>query len=229
MKIKIDGKPYKIKKLSELSFTEFNNIMIKGQCNDLKSYLSLFIDMPMKEFLNAKLKGVSLTSLAERVFDCDEAAVIEDKRNTVKLRGDILIVGEAGLWSVGQSYLFELNLFNYKDGKINEYELAIWALAIALLKDDEISDMTKAQDNYNDLISQTWVSVLPQAFFFLKRTVKAKISSPRLSTRFMQGLRKTNFLTRISKRLLIEQEQNRQSSYFAKFLISLRTKYLTSI
>ena len=43
--IKINGKKYEIKSLSELSFSEFNKVIVDNELIDLPNYLSLFCEI----------------------------------------------------------------------------------------------------------------------------------------------------------------------------------------
>jgi hypothetical protein len=225
MKIKINGTDHFIKPLSKLSFNEFNEIMIKGQCNDLQSYLSLFVKMPIKDFMKAELKGAILPVLAEMVFDIDEAKAVKDKKSTVKLGDELHLVNNLELKVVGQQFLYGLIGNRHKEGNINDYEYSLWTLAISLLSGDDIADMGKAQDNYNDLSSQVWTQVLPQAFFLLKRTEKPKINMWMLSIRYMMGLKKISLMTRISKTLLIKPAEKARYNYYARFLTRMKTAF----
>ncbi len=225
MKIKVNGNPVFVKPISRLTFNEYNMIMIKGECTDLKSYLRLFCDMPIDEFNRAKLKGAALHVIAEKVFDINESQVIKDKKNTVKIGEEVHLMSDILINTVGQQFLYGLVMNRLKDEEINHYEFSLWCLAIALLKGDDVANMGKAEQNYIDLCGQQWTKVLPQAFFLLKRIVKPRITMWKLSILFMLGLKRINIMTRISKRQLIRQAEKALSSSFARFLTRMKVKF----
>ena len=224
MKIKVNGTPYYIKPLSKLTFTEFNNIMVKGKCTDLKSYISLFVNMPIADFMKSEMRGVALPVLAEYIFDVDVNKVVKDKKHTVKLNNKLKTINNSPLL-VGQEFLITIINSKLRDKEINEYEHSLWLLAVSMLDHEHVADMGKAEEYYNDLASQEWVKVMPQSFFLLKRIIKPRVTMWRQSIAYMLGLKKINTMIRISKKLLKSTAAKVQYSYFVKYSTKMKMQY----
>lgn len=224
MKIKVNGNPYFIKPLSKLTFDEFNSIMVKGECTDLQSYLSLFIDIPINEFMGSEMKGAAIPALAEYVFDVDPQKVVKDKKETIEINGTHRSVSGINT-VVGQDFLITIVNDRLNSKEINEYEHSLWVLAIGLLEGDDIADINKAEEYYKDLCSQEWVKVLPQAFFLLKRTIKPRINMWRQSIAYILGLKKINIMIRIYKKSLKSTAVRVQYNFFVRYLTKTMKGY----
>lgn len=194
MIITLNGKPYKIKQVSELSFTEFNKIFIQGGVSDLTGYLSLFCDIDIETLLNAKLSGASIPALDRQIFNLDFKAVLKDEKKTVEYDSKIISMEELAMKTFGNSYMFEL--IRQKKG-LNQYEVCMYALAIAIAKSN---DMNLIQETYRNLSSKPWSKVLPQGFFLAKHFSATKINSVKLSIRCIWELKAIRWKWLISRK-----------------------------
>lgn len=184
--IKIDGKEFQIKKLSELSFWEFNEIIIKKECIDLPQYLAAQCDISVKRLLNSKLTTASMPALFQEVFNVVVDDVIKDKKETVEIQGAVRAMSNVEINTFGKSYLFELKRIKHEEKAINLYELSVYALAIGLSGEGDGSDVEVI---FNDLLKQNWMKVLPQAFFLHKTTKASRIGRVLLSMIYIGGLK----------------------------------------
>jgi hypothetical protein len=178
LRLNINGKNHSITPVSKLSFDSFNRIIVQGKVSDLKDYLSLFIDIPISEMMDAEIKASSMPALYQSIFDLDIEGTIKRKPKTFTSNGgEVFIIDELRLNTFGKHYWFDLYMQLYKQEKINLYQLYVYALAIAISTGN---DMKAVDVVYKDLIVRRWVEVLPAAFFLGRRFSKKKKGSIRL-------------------------------------------------
>lgn len=171
MRLLLDKKKYDIPPVSSLSFNEFNKMMVKSEVFDLKEYISCFVDMPVKDLMEAEIKSTSLPALYYSLFDTDIKDVIKSVPATFKFNNEIYIVKELTLSTFGKNYVFDLFFERFKTKKINEYELCLYALSCAISKEYSTSEV---QVIYSALEQMNWKVVLPASFFLVKRFLKQK-------------------------------------------------------
>lgn len=176
-KLKLNGTTYKIPTLTDLTFEQFDRVMVEGEVSDLKEYISVFIDMDMKELMNAKLTGASLPALQQTLFNVDIDKAIKDEKAIVKLFDKYYTVSELSHNTFGKNYQFDLYNGLYKREKISFYKLCVYSLAISLC---DSLDHEEIEKNYKDLSNQKWTEVLPQGFFLAKKLSGSKVNSMRL-------------------------------------------------
>ena len=186
MKVRIDNREFQIKRLSELSFFEFNEIILKAKAVDLPDYLSVQCNIPVKDLMESELRGISLPSLYAQLFDVNIDDIISDKKKTIEFRDSIRSMSSVSINSFGKSYSFELRSQKVNEDNGSIYELSLHALAIALSDDPEAGD---SGEIYKELCSMNWMKVLPQAFFLFKLTKTSRIKRLLLSMTYIGGLR----------------------------------------
>lgn len=198
MRIKVNGKGYNVKSLSELSFIEFNKVLIKAKVSGLDEYLSIFLSIEKEDLLNSRIKSHTIDALHAFIFDIDVTSKIKNPPNTIRYNDKVYFLNELELDTFGKAYYYDLYYQRYKAKVINEYELSMYALSIALSPtlDDAIDDI------YKELIQSTWHKYLPTAFFLLKKYRKPRKHSVMLLLRFMLALRVTKLKMRHSKKRL---------------------------
>lgn len=175
VRLNINGKNHSITPVSKLSFESFNRIIVQGKVSDLKDYLCLFTDMPISELMEAEIKTASMPALHQSIFDCDIEETIKRKPNTFTSNsGEIFILDELRLNTFGKHYWFDLYTQLHKQGKINLYQLYLYALSIAISSGN---DMKAVEVVYKDLQVRKWVDVLPAAFFLGRKFAKKKKGS----------------------------------------------------
>ena len=216
MNLKINGKKHNVKPISQLSFEEYNRIVIQGKVATLPEYIALITDYPVEDVMQSEIEASSTPYIHQMIFDCDVQKELKEKRETVKVRDETYLTNELTLKSFGKSYYFDLYLQKHVEKKINEYELAMYALAIAI--SDELSD--KVEQVYQDLANQNWRKVLPQAFFLAVKSRRLRPISIKLLKASMQELKKTHSKTRYYLNHLKNTERNSSANYSAKSLTS---------
>jgi len=199
--LKINGKTRNITPISKLTFKQLNDIIVKARVTDLKEYLSIYLDMDLGELMDAEIKSTSLPALHQSIFDVDFEETIKTPPKTFTYNGQIHLVDEIRLATFGKNYFFDLYHSQHAQGKINTYELCIYALAVAL---GTKNDMAEVNAIYSDLIHKNWRLVLPAAFFLLKRFIRKKKGSMLTLMNFTWGLKKTKWqnksaLTRLKR------------------------------
>lgn len=202
--LKINGKTRNITPVSKLSFKAFNRIIIEGKVTDLKDYLSIYLDMDLAELMDAEIKSNSLPALHQSIFDVDFEEAIKTTPKTFTYEDHIYLVDEIRLSTFGKNYFFDLFHTQQKQGKINAYELSLYALAIAVSKNNDIGEVEKI---YQDLSQKNWRLVLPAAFFLLKRFIKRRKGSILLLIRFIMELKRIKWLSMSSLRRLSRLER----------------------
>jgi len=164
--IKLNGKSHFIPQLSELTFDQFDRVMIKGEVTDLKEYISVFLDMDMNILMNAEFSGVSLPALHQSIFNVNIHKMIKVEKSVVKLFDKHYTISELSHNVFGKNYQFDLYNGLYKRKKISFYKLCIYALAISLSDSFDSEDIEK---NYENLSRQVWTKVISQGFFLAKK------------------------------------------------------------
>ena len=162
-KLTINGKKEYVKKVSELTFKEFNEVMVKREVVDLKEYIAAFTGLKVGELMNARLKSRGLPEVHASLFDTNIEEVLRDKKETVTFRDKVYSVDSLELDTFGKHYLFELKAAMVESGDINQYDLCLWALSLALSKEEGYGDAEKILE---ELQGYDWRKVLPQAFFW---------------------------------------------------------------
>lgn len=202
--LRINNKKYDIKYLSELTFEEFDKIMVDGEVSNLPEYLACFTDISIKDLLDGQVRGTSLPALHQRIFNVDIEDVIKDKKDTLKFKDEIYSVDSLRHDTFGKHYHFELYHSVYSQKKFSFYRLCIYALAVALT--DEM-DAKKINEAANRLMRRKWVEVLPQGFFFVKKLSRSKRRSISLWAACTILSKKIKWKIKYSRKLLIQWEK----------------------
>jgi hypothetical protein len=205
MILKLNGKKHEIKPLSELTAREFIKIIGVSEVNNIQEYISLFTKLSVKELMEAKIRAASLPSLHQMIFDVDVEAVLKNKKKTIYFNNQYLSCESLDLDTFGKLYFYDLYLGKFKAKAITYYHLSLYTLAIALSTnlDDEINK------NYEALMDNKWIEVLPQAFFLQKRFNKKRWHLILQSKICMYRLKRTKWKIATSKRRLINLEKRR--------------------
>lgn len=185
MKVTINNETREVFRISELTFKDFNRIILKNEVTDLPSYLALFFDLPKEQVMDAKFSG-SAAILYASIFDCDIVGEVKTHRETVDVLGKTYSTKDLQIDTFGKSYFFELK----RQGNSNQHELAMYALALALSNSKLDADVI-----YDDLCAQNWRNVLPQAFFLHRVMVKNNVLSRASLISSIWALRKIAFQT----------------------------------
>jgi hypothetical protein len=200
MKIKVNGKGYEVRSLSQLSFDEFNKVLVKAKVSGLDEYLSIFLNMEKVDLMNAKIKSYTVEALHRFIFDIDVTDKVKNPPRVIEYDDRHYTLESLDLDTFGKSYYYDLYKQREKAGQINQYQLYMYALAIALSPtlDDEIEKIHKT------LCSSKWTHYLPAAFFLAKKYRPRSMHSVMQSMRFMLGLRLIKWRIRTSKRRSIQ-------------------------
>ena len=200
LKININGKPYHINSLSELSFNQFNKIIVNGEVNSLQEYLSVFLNIDPKVILNSVIKSHTIEALHKFVFDLDVEKAIKNKRKAITFNDVSYYTNELSLDTFGKAYYFDLYFQRYRAKQINEYELSMYSLAICLC--DDLDDV-QIQSIYEQLADSKWNQYLPTAFFLLKKSKISRISLMLLLITYTLKLKVMRWKITTSKKRLI--------------------------
>lgn len=202
VKLKLNGKKYSVKSVSELTFNEYNRVIIKAKALDLPEYLAVMTGILPEKIMNAKLDGASLPAIYNTLLDVqDHNAVVKTKKHTVEFRGEIISMDSIELDTVGKSYLFSTVC---SSKKLNDFEKSVYALAVGLA--DKL-DMEEVRGIYQELIQINWRNVLPQGFFLLKKQTKGRLESLVLSLNCTVRLKKIQRKTQIYLKRLRKSER----------------------
>jgi hypothetical protein len=175
MRLTINKKPYDIKPISELTFDEYNLIVIQSKAVDLPEYLSIMTGITPDELMNAQLKGASIPALYQQLINItDHNSVIKSNKKVIEFDGKIHLIEALQYVTFGQSYMFEVVNQNKK---LNDFQKSVYALAISLT---DSLDMGKITETYKSLCKMNWMAILPQAFFLRKKHITRRLAYIRL-------------------------------------------------
>ena len=167
--LKINGEKHEIPAISELTFKQFNDTVVKSKVTKLQEYLSIFTSMSVEELMSSKIKSVSITSLYHHIFNVSVKEEINRKYESFTHNGNTFEMKEMSIDLFGEHYLFSLIFNQYKNKSLNVYELGLYALAISLSNTQEMQEI---EEIYMDLQNKNWRDVLPHGFFLLKKLCK---------------------------------------------------------
>lgn len=201
--IKLNGVKHYIPQLSELSFREFDRVIIQEEVTELKQYIALFADTSLEDLMKSELTGANLPSLHNHIFNLDVEQVIKDKKETVLINGETRSMSSLSHSTFGTNYNFDLYLGSYKRKKITFYSLCLYALAISVSG----NDMEEIGKTYEELSKQKWTKVLPQGFFLAKKFSTSKVSLIRLWATCTLQSKGIKWKMKISRKKLIIQER----------------------
>ena len=204
-KIKLNNKPFDIPSVSELSFKQFNEIIVKGDVTDLKEYISLFTNIDMATLMASDFSGASLPALSQSIFDVEVDKVMNDEKETVTIEGKTIAISSLSHATFGKNYYFDLYHGLKKHDKINMFELCLYALAIALTPD--AGSMKDIGEKYKQFEETNWMKVLPQGFFLARRYSQTKRNSIALSVSCIVQSKLMTWKINFSKRKLIILER----------------------
>jgi len=196
MKLNINGKRHSVKSLSELTFKEFNKVLVKAKVGGLDEYLSVFLDIDKNELLGSKIKSYTLDSIHKFIFDIDVTAHIKTIPKAIMWKEKAYMVADLSLDTFGKAYYYDLYFQRYKAQQLNEYQLGLYALAVALT--DSLDE--KIEITYAQMEEEKWTKFLPTSFFLLKKYRKPKRFSIMLLIRYTWGLRLIRWRINSSKR-----------------------------
>ena len=193
IKIKIAGRPYLIPSVSQLTFTQWNKIFITSKVSDLPEYLSFFTDIPVDQLMESRLSGASIPALHALIFNVDQGSVLKDRNLVFEYKGEYRLIKEMDFDTFGALYHYEIYRSAKDDERINQYELAMYALAITMAGEDEI------EPTYKALCGMVWTKVLPHAFFLNKEYMKGNVQRLMSSMTFIWGLKAIQWKIRGSR------------------------------
>ena len=204
-KIKINGARYSIPSISELTFYQFNEIIVKGQVTTFAEYISIFIDLPMDELMKSEFSGASLPSLNQLLFNVDIDSVMSEEKKTVKYNDINYAMSDLSPGTFGKNYYFDLFHGSQRNGRINYYELCIYALATGLAKEN--AGMIEINEIGVKLGLMNWMEVLPQGFFLAKKYSKSRKISIKWWLNCILPLKVTKWKMKLYGRKLIIRER----------------------
>lgn len=189
MKLTINNKTHSITPISQLSVAEFLRIVVKGKVATLPEYIAIITDEQVEEIMKSQLEAASAPFIHQSVFDVAVEKELKQHKDAIMLKDEIHLMRDLTLKSFGKSYFFDLYLQQFIEKKINEYELCVYTLAIALC--DELSD--KVEQTYQQLIKMNWRKVLPQAFFFGQKVQESETNFDKAIESLYVGIKKDQF------------------------------------
>jgi len=193
MNLVINKKTHTVIPISKLTFNSFNQILVEREVFDLKGYISLFVELPVDELMSSEIETISMPALHASIFDIDIKKQVKSTPKTFKYGEHTYIVDEMTLSTFGQNYIFDLYYEKYKEGKLNIYEISIYAVACHITKTFDMSEVDRI---YNDICSMKWVDCLPAAFFLARRFLRKKKGSRLLSIAYTVELTRMRLLSR---------------------------------
>ncbi len=199
--LKVNKRIFSVPSLSELTFKDFNRVMIEGKANDLPSYLSIYTDIGLDLLMNSDIDSLSLTGLHERIYNVDINQEIRRKREAFKYEGRYILVKSLSFRQFFHSYFFDLCCGRHKTGGITDMQLCVFCLAIAL-QPEEGPDMAKVEDTYSKLEKMDWRVVLPIGFFLFRKSVPMKMLFIQWLIVFFLRLRRLQVRIRKSRKYL---------------------------
>lgn len=209
MNLIINGQKHHIIPLSKLDFNSFNKIIVDKEVFDLKEYISIFIDLPIDDLMNAEIRSISMEALHASIFDIDIKNAIKSTPKTFEFDNHTYYVDKMTLSTFGQNYIFDLYFEKYKAGDLNIYEISLIAIACHICKS---YDMGEVDSIYKKLCKLKWVDVLPTAFFLVKKFLKKKKGSPKLWIFYMLELSRMKLLSQYR----MQKHQNLVRNLFPK-------------
>ena len=163
MNIKINGKKYDIKPLSQLSVLEFVQIVDKARYIDLISYISALVGFEIDN-ANVKMNNIEV---AERILlDADIDFGKIKVPNIFEYNKNLHIVNQMDTGVFGNRYVFNLYRKQFEKEEISVVILCVYALSIMLSKEDEYVDIDKI---FMKLMTMKWQIILPIGFFLSKK------------------------------------------------------------
>lgn len=206
IKIKLNKKLFSIPQVSELTFNQWNEVFIKAKVTNLENYLAVFTDLSVEKIMKSEFKGDSLPMIQALIFNVDQSKALEKKEiftHNMNGKKEYVLLNTLDFKSFGALYHYEIYRGAEINGKINRYELALYAMAIALSdkKEDTIESI------YKKLSDMPWQLVLPHAFFLNKKFVRWRIQRLALSIGFTLELKWIQLMTKRSERKLRESER----------------------
>jgi hypothetical protein len=171
MKYIINGKKYRIPQVSDLKCSKFISVFGSGEDIDLKAYLSLFIDMPIDDLMNASIKSSSIPAIQASLFDIDINTVIKNPQNTLHYNNKYYLISDMSLDTFGKAYVFDLYFEKHKSNQINNFELCMYATSCFL---SESPDTDEIQKVYDKLLEYNWTDIIPISFFLAKKLLRKK-------------------------------------------------------
>ena len=193
MNIKINDKSHFVTPVSGLIAESFIKIFVEKELYDLKQYISLFVDLPLSELMDAKFEGHSVKLIHEKIYDLDIEDVLKNTPKTFTFDNQTYIVDEMSLDTFGKNYLFDLYHDSFKDRKSNIFEIGIYCLACHL---SNSYDMTVVDGIAKELLKMHWHKVIPASFFLLKKSLKKRNASWRLSIAFIVESKRMKLLSK---------------------------------
>lgn len=207
IKIKLKGTKYKIPSTSELSFEEFDKVIVGGNITKVPEYLSVYTDMSVTELMNCEISANSVTFIHQIIFDVDIDRELKTELKTIKFKDSVFTLDELKINNFGKHYIFGLYHESYKSKKISFYQLAVYSLAVALSKSEE-ANQKEIQEIYEDLKVMNWREVLPQGFFLLKNILRKKEGSLKTLIHYTKILRRTKIQRESELKRLKRLEKN---------------------
>jgi hypothetical protein len=166
MNIKINGKKYNIKPLSQLSVLEFVQIVDKARYIDLISYMSALTGIEIDSALVKLTKPENIEACERMLLDCDIDFSKITTPNIFEFDNSTYIVNQMDSGIFGNRYVFNLYRRQFDKEQISIVMLCVYALAITLSKGDKYDDIDII---FPKLMRMNWQIVLPVGFFLSKK------------------------------------------------------------
>jgi hypothetical protein len=163
MNIKINGKKYNIKPLSQLSVLEFVQIVDKARYIDLISYMSALTGIEI-DSANVKMNNIEIAERTLLDVDIDFSKIATP--NIFEFDNSTYIVNQMDSGIFGNRYVFNLYRRQFDKEQISIVMLCVYALAITLSKGDKYDDIDII---FPKLMRMNWQIVLPVGFFLSKK------------------------------------------------------------
>lgn len=182
VKLKIDNKLYEIPSLSELSFNEFNKLIVKAEAFKLEEYLSVYTGIPLNELMKSKVTGYNLTVVHNSIYNVNVNEVIKTKKevlDTHRRENRYILTSDLSLEKFGDMWHYDLKRSMHDMKQINTFELCMYAIAIATVNEGD-----DYEAYYNELGKLNWMKVLPHGFFLSKKIESGLLNSIKLFLAF---------------------------------------------
>ncbi len=192
--LKINGEKKKIPSANELTVNQYIKLIEIGK-QDLISYLSACLEKDYKLVFNSKIKNIEY--IVKRIGNLEDYKKIKVKNYLSLANGEIYLVSNLGITTIGERFMIEENAKNFK----NE-ELLCFILAICIVENK--MDYGKIKEKKDYLMDQPYKNVLPTAFFLLNNFLIGNIKG----IKFLWKLKQLIKMKALKSRLVLINFRN---------------------
>ena len=165
MNIEINGKKEKIPLIDELTVSQYIKFMKTKR--DIIDYLSIVLNIKYKEAFDLKFKG--LKPLLKRLGDIKDYSKIKMPGKLI-INNKLYFTRNIEISTIGQRFMIEENAKKLKDE-----EYLCFVLAVGIVKNP--MDIEEINEMKNILMRESYLNVLPTAFFLFSHFMLGKKSA----------------------------------------------------